>query len=523
VGGLGGVALLAAVFPARGADQARPGCSTRTATAYDGNGKVRPQPPGQAPFACMVSTGFNTVETHIAVTRDGTVVYEPAVITPGLAGTAYLAGAPGPRPQQPTSPAGIVVSHSQGASWDFIEPAGSLWTSTDAALYTDPVTGRLFEETLAPGQIPEGGDLAPQEQTPGGYAYLLASPDDGASWHHTALPGFLYQENARFTSAPPPPGQPATAGGYPDVTYWCGNREVGLTAPLILVRECYRSLDGGVTWARTEPLNSSSPFLISYPAPQHPECGASGEDITPMDGNYPQGASDGSLYLMVSCGGKVYLARSTDELTTTPILHTLSGAPLRLPVASGSGTSGFPELRVAKVGQRDELFLIYASSGSSGPVVQLKSSGDGGRTWSLPLTLTPHGLASIDEWSAAARGSEVSISYLSASKPVPGGYDGYLSVTPDALAPSPVVWTAIVNDPAAPMLRSAPQQAKDDFIGVDIGPDGSPWASFFSACSAESPARQANDPACEQAQGVSFPQGGNDRGVVGSLLWRVTR
>src|SRR5260370_39571746 len=103
--------------------------------------------------------------------------------------------------------------------------------------------------------------------------------------------------------------------------------------------------------------------------------------MTAMDGNYPQGASDGSLYLTVCCGGTVYLARSTDELTTTPIVHTLSGAPLRLPVASGSGTSGFPELRVAKVGQRDELFLIYASSGSNGPVVQLKSSGDGGRTW----------------------------------------------------------------------------------------------------------------------------------------------
>jgi hypothetical protein len=226
---------------------------------------------------------------------------------------------------------------------------------------------------------------------------------------------------------------------------------------------------------------------------------------------------------MVSCGGKVYLARSTDELATTPVIHTPSGAALTLPVAAGSGTSGFPELRVAKVGQRDELFLMYPSSGPKRPTVQLRASGDAGRTWSRPLTLTPIGLASVDRWAVAVDRAEVAISYVSKSMMVPGGYDGYLSVTVDALATAPVVWTATINDPATPMLTSAPQDAKEDFIGVAIGPDGSPWASFFSPCRAETTAQQAHDPACEQAQGVSFPNGGNDRGVVGSLLWWAHR
>jgi hypothetical protein len=156
-------------------------------------------------------------------------------------------------------------------------------------------------------------------------------------------------------------------------------------------------------------------------------------------------------------------------------------------------------------------------------MIQLKTSGDAGQTWSLPVTLTPKNLASIDRWAVDAQGAEVTISYVSQSKSVHGGYDGYLSVTPDALAPSPVVWTATINPPATPMMRSAPQDAKDDFIGVAIGPDGNPWASFFAPCNGETAARQANDPACEQAKGVSFPNGGNDRGVVGSLLSRAKR
>src|SRR5439155_5157830 len=241
--------------------------------------------------------------------------HEPAVVTPGLLGTAFVPGAPGPHPWQPTAPAGLAVSKDGGRTWQFVKPAGSYWTGSDAALYTDPDTGRLFEETLSPGSIPSGGQLAPQEQTPGGHATLLVSGDDGATWDLTALTGFLYQENARYTSAPPPRGQARTSGGYPNVTYWCGNRDVGIFDPLIFERECYRSLDGGTTWEMRG-------ILFTNPVPQHAECGADREDINSLDGNYPQGAVDGSLYVVVSCtsatsptahNGRTFLARSTDE------------------------------------------------------------------------------------------------------------------------------------------------------------------------------------------------------------------
>jgi hypothetical protein len=70
------------------------------------------------------------------------------------------------------------------------------------------------------------------------------------------------------------------------------------------------------------------------------------------------------------------------------------------------------------------------------------------------------------------------------------------------------------------MLTSPPQSAKDDYIGMDIGPDLTPWASFFSPCTAEPSRLTARDPACEQAQGVSVPGTpiGNDRGIVGRLV-----
>ncbi|MHB8465013.1 MAG: sialidase family protein [Acidimicrobiales bacterium] len=520
------------VLPAVGAESARPGCApTRPATAYDRAGKVLTPQPAAAPVPCLTATGYATVETHISVTKDGAVVYQPAVVMPGLAGSAFVPGAPGPHPWQPTSPAGLAVSHDQGGTWAFVKPAASYWTSTDGALYTDPTTGQLFGEQLSPGQVPSGGQLAPQDQTPGGHAVLLTSPDDGKNWDYTSLTGFLYQENARFTSAAPPPGQARTAGGYPDVTYWCGNRDVGLQEPLILERECYRSLDAGATWEMRA-------ILATTPVSQHPECGASRDDLNSYDGNYPQGAPDGSLYLIVSCtaptdpaghGGTIYLARSTDEAATFPVLSQrgrTGTTHVTLPVPAGAD---WPELRIG----RDAMFLTYEFTTPSGPTIQVRTAplpaASNGPVltaplaWSQPVTLTPPGLGGIDNWAVAVRGSEVVVSYLGQPRKASGARNGYLSVTRDAAAPAPVVWNATVNDPRSPLLDGAPQSAKDDFIGVDIGPDGTPWASYFSPCSAEPAAKAQTDPACESAylggQPISI-EGGNDRGVVGSLLLR---
>ena len=170
----------------------------------------------------------------------------------------------------------------------------------------------------------------------------------------------------------------------------------------------------------------------------------------------------------------------------------------------------------------------------------------GGLAWTPPIALTPKGLLGFDRWAIAVRGGEVAVSYLaqppakgpSACPPTaPTCRDGYLSVTMNPFVASPAVWAAMVNKPTAPLLTGPATEAKDDFIGVDIGPDGSPWASYFSPCSAETanaPAGQPDpaqhDPACQGAytqvpNGKPTPanaqlEGGNDRGIVGSLLFK---
>jgi hypothetical protein len=529
------IGLVAAlVSPAARAGSPSSGCSpSRAAVAYDASGRpLRPQPPA-APAPCLVATGFATVETHIVVTADGSLVYEPAIITPGLLGSSFAPGAPGPHLWSPLSPAGVAVSRDRGATWRFAAPAGDLYSATDNAMYVDPATGRLFMAMLTPN-IPSGGQLAVQDQVPLTHEIMLTSADDGATWDYEALPAFVSSENPRFTAAPPPTGGARPAGGYPDVTYWCGNRAVGLMEPLIIERECYRSLDAGTSWEMRS-------ILFTSPVPRHRQCGTSREDIDSYDGNYPQGASDGSLYVMVGCTPNTtptghdavdYLARSTDEAASFPVIRGPGSTAVTLPVPAGPD---HPELRIAQVGGRDTFVLVYSQTGAGGPRLVMRTATIPGfmpggglaapPAWSPPVRLTPPGLLSLDRWAVDVRGSELAASYLAGNRR-PGSsstvYDGYLSVTPD-VGTVRRVWTAVVNDSSKPLSFSAPVSAKDDFIGVAIGPDGRPWASYFSPCSAEASA--ATDSACQGQHLSGRPvdssiEGGEDRGLVASLSFR---
>jgi hypothetical protein len=464
------------------------GCdTTRKAVAHHANGVLlNPQPSG-APVPCAVTTGYGGSETRIAVTSDGTLVYEPATVTPGAAGTGFVAGAPGPRPSTQIEPGGLAVSNDDGAQWHFVKPAGLTWVPQDDQLYVDRATGRIFYYALSSNPFPQGGDVAIQDQLPAGYAHLMMSPDDGRSWYHTALTGFVESENPRFASAPPPPARPLPVN-YADVVYWCGNNMLFTET----YRACYRSLNGGLTW-------DEASILFSQPAPQHSECGPNAENFNSGDGNYPEPGPDGSLYLLVSCGTHTYLARSTDEGTTWPILKDRAGGPLEVPPAD--------ELRVDP---RGNLYIVHLAGTNH---LLLQESRDDGRTWSAPVDAIAPRVTSINEWFVAERGAgEVAISYL-AKTGSHSTYDGYLTVTRDALDQNPVFWSATINEPAAPMMTSDPPQARDDFIGVDIAPDGTPWASFFASCPAS-----ATDPAC--AGQASDPEA--NRAVAGRLAWVQT-
>jgi hypothetical protein len=440
---------------------------------------------------CETYTGFGGAETRVAVTADGTVVYEPATLTPGLAGTGFVPGAPGPRLSTSLQPGGLASSSDKGANWHFVKPAGVTWVPQDDQLYVDRGTGRIFYYALSPNPAPQSGGVPAQDQLPAGHAHLMASGDDGRTWTYAALTPFVESENPRFAAAPPPPGG-AKPSGYPDVAYWCGNDMLFYwVAPDVpAYRSCYRSLDGGRSWAQAS-------TLFSRPLPAHPECGTTEETFNADDGNYPQPGPDGSLYVTVACGSNTFLARSTDEGATWPILRNRRGAPLTIPTTD--------ELRVDGAGN---LYSVH----EQGAQLLLRVSRDGGLDWSAPRGLTAPGVTSINEWYVAERGSELAVSYLAATGAATG-LDGYLTVTRDARASNPLLWSATINPPGHPMFDGTPPQARDDFIGVDIAPDGTPWASFFTSCSARSTnagcAGQQGDPQASGAVAgrLAFPPG----------------
>jgi BNR/Asp-box repeat len=467
-----------------------PGCQTsRAAVAFDSSGTPIAPQPGGAPAPCLVATGFGGAETQVAITRDNTVVYEPAILTPGVAGTGYGAGLPGPQPSTQISPGGLSLSGNAGRTWSFDAPGGATWVPQDDAIYVDRTTGRIFFYALSPNPVPDAGSVPIQDQLPAGQAHLATSANDGRTWTTTALEGFVESENPRFTSAPPPL-RSAHPANYPNVVYWCGNNIVKAGLPLPSYRACYRSLDGGITW-------HFASILASYPVPQESACGANGETFQDGDPNYPEGAPDGSLYVEVNCGNSTFLARSVDEGATWPLVSK-AGKAVTLP-ADG-------ELRVGSSG---ELFLVYQKA--SGAVVA-QTSLDGGRSWAPAIQLTPKGIQPIAQWAVSERGTgQLALSYL-AERGSTSVYDGWLTWTSNVNARHPVLWAVALNDPSDPMRTSSPPAARDDFIGVDIAPNGIPWASFAASCPGPIPADaacngQASDPEANEAVAgrLAFP------------------
>ncbi|MHB8669221.1 MAG: sialidase family protein [Acidimicrobiales bacterium] len=470
--------IAAGAGPGAGCDPARP------VIAHHAGGIPLAAQPSTLPVPCGVRTGFGGSESRIAVTASGAVVYEPAVISPGPAGLGYLPDIPGPRFQTSASPAGLAISHDQGGSWSFVKPAGMTWESQDHQGFVDRATGRFFWYALNANPVPQRG-IGPLEQPPGEEAHLLWTPDDGLTWTHASACCPAFSENPRFAAAPPPPGGRPTLGGYPNVVYFCANSSILLVSPAG-ARVCSRSLDGGTTWTATS-------VLFTKPVPRHTECGAHGEDFAPTDGNYPQAASDGSLYVKVECGGLTFLARSTDEGASWPILRR----PLSIPGAPGATAPlQIPAGDELRLDTADNLYLFRHELEK----VTLRVSRDRGLNWSPQLDVVAPGVSASNLWYVAVRQpGHVAVSYLGQAQGH-SGLDGYLTETSDALGVDPVFFSAALNDPSRPLMTSTSLQGAPsvlvDYVGADIAPDGTPWASFVEDCG-PSPA----DPSCTSRAG----------------------
>jgi hypothetical protein len=487
--------------------------------AHHAGGVVVTPAPSPAPSACGTTTGFAGAESHIVATTDA-VIFTPAVQPSGTAGTG---SAPVPfdeNTQSNGSPAGLAVTSDGGSSWSLAHPSGLTWNPTDHGDFVDPVTNRVFFEDYGP--IPLAPELGATQEGPA-HIMWTDTPGSDTSWHHTAIPNLFLPENPRFTAAPAPAGGPAPADGYPNVVYFCANTNVGFVAPVIAGRLCFKSLDGGDSFTQTG-------VLFTGTVPQHAEC-SGGEVYSAIDGYYPQPASDGSLFVMVACGGTTYLARSTDEAASFPVVHRGDGSAVTLPVPPAStGDIGGPDLRIGSDGT---MYVAWAAPVDGNSHVFLIVSGDNGLTWSAPMDVTAPQVSAVDEWALAQRGDVVAVAYLGHTGTSPA-LDGYITATKDASAVltggDPLFWSARVNAADRPLLYGSGVQGSgflpitddvrvpypppfgnqmfgNDFIGATVAPDGSVWGSFDQDCGPD-------------ADSVDCPaQNDQTRGFAGHLVW----
>lgn len=428
--------------PAHGAPRC-PG-SAEVVSAFAADGKPVPY----RGTGCTVGTGFLTGETHVRVAPDGTVVQQPAEHAPGVAGSGFAPGAPGPRPQTQISPAGFAITSNGGRSFRYVEPASTQWVASDGAIYIDQPTGRLYYYALSPVTVPSSG-IPLQDQAPAGYAHLVTSKDGGRTWLNNQVPGYVESENPRFTSGVAPRGGDKPVAGE-RIAYWCGNTAMFAYGE----RDCWRTLDGGAHWA----FRSA---LLRIATPVHPECGSDAESFDAGDGYYPQAGPDGTLWSVIACGSKHFLVRSTDEAATFPVVRPLPA---------------IDELRVDSSG------VLYGVT-RSGSHLLLRTSSDQGRHWSSATDLVAPARRHqpVGQWAMALRGpGQVAVAYLSAR--AEGGYDGSVTVQRGGR-----FLTATVHGGGKALVTS-PQSAKDDYIDLDVAPDGSAWGSFYGDCGA--------DPAC---------------------------
>ena len=112
---------------------------------------------------------------------------------------------------------------------------------------------------------------------------------------------------------------------------------------------------------------------------------------------------------------------------------------------------------------------------------------------------------------------QVALSYLAARPD--GAFDGYITATHDALDANPVFYASMINQREAPIVTE--QGFGDDFIDVDLGPDGTPWAAFYSDCLKDQ-AGNYTDPSCAQSGGQAIVGQGSGPAhatTIGRLLW----
>ncbi len=433
-----------------------------------------------------MQTGFAGGESAIAVTDSGTVFYAPAVQS--FAGTQaqYFLG----------GNSGFARTSDLGASWQFVlpispdlavpanplgKPGWPAWDQIDDKFYVDRTTGRLF---WADPDLPSEA--------------VIWTDDDGLSWGYSLLPVGFGGEWTQVTAAKP---RISKTSGYPEVVYACGEYDsVGRDVSTSFEGDlCQKSLDGGQTWI------ADGQGFFGSPLATHRECSGQTEhpNFSPWAAPDPQGR----IYELLFCAGKTYLIRSDDEGGTWPIAARV---PYSIPNA-GPGGTGAAELRSDA---RGNLYLAWTNPGNPNPNggyaptrLYMTTSQDAGHIWSRPVEVLAPGVQGIRTHFGFDVGAPGHVAFSYLGKARAAGFDAYITETGDALAKRPLFWSATVNDPTQAPLDNGSKGSSNglglDYVSVAIGPDGTPWASFWDDCGEALPQAQPGCPASRREPGAA--------------------
>jgi hypothetical protein len=329
-------------------------------------------------------------------------------------------------------------------------------TSLDPLLYVDRATDRVFTNDYE------------------GPCHALSYTDDGADWNSRHVGCAYNTDHQTIFTGPPRTSDPE---GYPNLVYLCSiGSGVATASGTSMV--CSKSLDGGDSFAPTgEPAFTVEENLVG-------ECG-------PGNGHGYVGP-DGTVYLPAGYCGQPYLAISHDEGETWNRVQVADNGMF-------NESGGFTNHEAAVVA--DESGNVYYMWIAEDRKPYLAISRDKGVTWSEPMMIGAPGLNQTslptmmkgpnDNLAFAYMGSE----NAPAGPPFPTEsaayenvtWNGYITLTTNALDDEPVFYSASVNNPDDQLRegKCGPVRcnAVGDFIDIQVGPNGQPWAAFSDACS----------------------------------------
>jgi hypothetical protein len=446
---LGAVPVAAASSRAPLKDVGR-GCdATRPAVATHAGGAVLSPQPARAPIPCETVVETTSEAADVGVLGPHTVFYAPLLLNTSTPPQNTLEG-----------PEEVARSRDGGASWTGLASGGPTtgglvppWMSID------PQTRRIWFATAI-----SSGVAVPSACG----ARISWSDDGGGHWQtnpSVGCPG----EGAEKVLEGPAPARSARPRGYRHVVYYCANYADSLSLPLY----CYKSLDGGRTFASTGGFPDPTPPPSCTDYRHRARAGIVGPD--------------GALYFPTNLCGDLGVAVSRDEGASWHNVPT--------------GITGVTDsMYVASIAADGDGNVYIAYLGASG-LPQLTISRDRGRTWSTPITVTAPGLTKAMRVAiTAGRRGTIALAYLGTSDGQ--NYNGYITESLNALEHDPVFWSAAVNDPAAPLIDgSNPTTFGDRLLYATdvVTPDGGAWAGFHCARTTACP--------------------GQRLGVVGRLTW----